>query len=450
MRPNYKQFLLLCLILIASNVWNVDEIAKQSFADVESKSSESSKTQWTNHTHNDTDPNCILDVSDMILETWKQGARKVCETNKSVYIEEYVLQPWEYAPVFFRYKNVETMSFGGPLLGTGCPSNTTIKTEKDHNFKPAWATYVPPIKDEESIVNINTTVIRVGNFGESNAYERFHAYLNVMMTMKILNITDPQLVVKSDNIVPNHHEMWSVFSKFEPIYSTENSAEARNSSTRYQFTDLIDASTAASSMLCTKSTNGGLRGRGTDHHCKSNLYREMIEWIRSNFGITERQERNNVTQIIWSSREPYIQQQDVTKTPKRAITDEKRLVEQIQANLGKGYKIKIVNFGRISSYEAIKLASESDIMVGVHGAALVHASFLPRHSLLIEIFGGDRGPVNRHYHNIASLADIHYFQLSMGGSSSWLKWTSNTVSDITNAIKNTEIKIEDIEPKRRR
>ena len=49
-----------------------------------------------------------------------------------------------------------------------------------------------------------------------------------------------------------------------------------------------------------------------------------------------------------------------------------------------------------------------DLIQPIQPAGLVWALFMRRHSGLIEIFGGNRLPGNRHYHNIASLADLHY------------------------------------------
>jgi hypothetical protein len=54
---------------------------------------------------------------------------------------------------------------------------------------------------------------------------------------------------------------------------------------------------------------------------------------------------------------------------------------------------------------------------------------------LVEIFGGDRSSVNRHYHNIASLADIHYRFLSLRGNALSLKWDERSVDQIVKKIE---------------
>ena len=105
--------------------------------------------------------------------------------------------------------------------------------------------------------------------------------------------------------------------------------------------------------------------------------------------------------------------------------------------LGSQYNITTVDFANLTLYESVKVASQSRIMVGVHGAGLIWSGFLKsdRHAGLLEMFGGDRGPANRHYHNIASLADIHYRSMSLKGS---LRWDKKTVNTIVGKIKSID------------
>ena len=55
---------------------------------------------------------------------------------------------------------------------------------------------------------------------------------------------------------------------------------------------------------------------------------------------------------------------------------------------------------------------------------------------LVEMFGGDRGSSNRHYHNIASLADIHYRSLTLrSGVKKSLIWDEKSVDQIVHKIQ---------------
>ena len=58
------------------------------------------------------------------------------------------------------------------------------------------------------------------------------------------------------------------------------------------------------------------------------------------------------------------------------------------------------------------------------------------HSGLLEVFGGDRGSGNRHYHNIASCADVHYQSMDVEGSATSLTWNADTVDEIVKRIQN--------------
>jgi len=136
------------------------------------------------------------------------------------------------------------------------------------------------------------------------------------------------------------------------------------------------------------------------------------------------------------------------------------LIDRIGGSLGSGYNITVVDFGTLSTFESIRLASQSDIMVGVHGAGLIWSAFLPlttaqtqyninssssssssSSSGLVEIFGGDRNPDNRHYHNIASLMGIQYVETKFwNGSQKVLRWNDARVNELVSLIRSIDTK----------
>ena len=264
-------------------------------------------------------------------------------------------------------------------------------------------------------------MIRVWPFDLYNPYEGFHAYLNVAMIMSMFQIKDPQIVLisqgnydevptKVEEVPRNAMEMWRSFSSREPIYYSyyEDGSKSKspppsgtNSSRKtYIFHELIDTPFSGTSMLVTKSRTGGLQGRGADHHCKSSLYRDIVKWMASNFGILVKEEQhkqqhsNETIQVVWSSRQPYNREYNKTYVPNRAIVNEEELVGRVEERLGghDKYNITIVDFGKMSTRESIRIAANSDIMVGVHGCGLIWSSFLPRHGGLVEIFGATEDP----------------------------------------------------------
>ena len=299
-------------------------------------------------------------------------------------------------------------------------------------------------------------------------------------------------------------EMWRIFSKLEPIFvsdtttiigTTEDNRNKRQESTtppkttRYRFRDFIEAPDSGLSMINTKSTEfdvtknktytGALRGRGADHHCKSLLFQSIVEWIKRK-GLnrmqhppnepadarsidpqegpnnTKNNNNNRTIQILWSSRQPYCCKNGSISTPKRIMGNETGWIESMGTLLGPGYSITTVDFGTLSTLESIRLVAHSDIMVGVHGAGLVWSVFLPlplgrpgsnsnsnsnsANSGLVEIFGGDRNPHNRHYHNLATLVGIEYRETKIWPRSDRIfRWTEKLLNEAVSEIRSIEI-----------
>lgn len=403
------------------------------------------------------DAQCKDDTTRAVLKTWKNNSRLVCEItpeaasvtrNSTLKVVQYRLQPWEYHPDVIRYSNVEAPSMTGLLMGTDCERvNTKIQEENGSMTTPVWATSAIPMKDNESVILVNATTIRVKPFDSTNSYERFHAYLNVAMIMSMFEIKDPQIILLKDgNQIPSgDKEMWESFSNLDPLYLGENGIYEQNSTStsRYLFRDLIDASSSGTSMLVTRTSRGSsFRGRGTDHHCKSSLFQDIIRWMILNFDLEHNKSTSNVTQVVWSSRSKY-KRLGQWYEPSRIINNEEGLIKELGDSLGDKYNITTIDFGKISTYESIKAAASSDIIMGVHGAGLVWASFLPRHGGLVEIFGGNRGSSNRHYHNIASLADIHYRSTNMNaGNSGKFFWGKRDVHDLDAIVRSINMESE--------
>ena len=420
--------------------------------------------QSTTHRHN-VSTDCHRVASDAVLEEWKRGKTTICtipyhpskdttttNTNVNTTVEEYVLKSWEYEPTFVRYQNVEGY-WGRDLLPLDCPRGTTLRQEHLGHItqvKPSWLNghHHPTTttrmtssssskqqqrnndNNESQIIEIiNQTVIQVKMFEQHNPYERFHAMLNAAMVMRMLQIDNhPQFVLllnhegDTKKMTQNTMDMWKSFSSFtlDPIVVDTTTQPPRGKGGEEEeepikrFRDLIHLSSSGTSMITT--TSHALRGRGKDHHCKSSLFRDIIRWMAMNYNIellehsgstsspttTKQSISRNVTQIVWSSRRPYCCINNKTVAVRRSLRDEEKLLTILRSHLGPGYNLTSVDFGQLSTRESIQVVSQSDIMVGVHGAGLIWSAFLPIHGGLLEVFGGDRAKNNRHYHNVAS------------------------------------------------
>lgn len=83
-------------------------------------------------------------------------------------------------------------------------------------------------RNETNVVEVYETVLLVSMYEQHNPYERFHAYLNVAMIMRMFDIVNPRVVLMlnkgSMTVTDNTLDMWRTVSNLEPIVvDTRNS-----------------------------------------------------------------------------------------------------------------------------------------------------------------------------------------------------------------------------------
>lgn len=65
-----------------------------------------------------------------------------------------------------------------------------------------------------------------------------------------------------------------------------------------------------------------------------------------------------------------------------------------------GAMVEAVDLGRISLREQLLVINETDLLIGMHGAGMTHAMFLPEGARVFEIFPRNFPPSNDHFRNI--------------------------------------------------
>lgn len=73
-----------------------------------------------------------------------------------------------------------------------------------------------------------------------------------------------------------------------------------------------------------------------------------------------------------------------SRTQDRLILNEKDFIKELERNYG--LPVKLVQLETLKFNEIIEIMSNSLISIGLHGAALIFAMFMPRNSILIELF----------------------------------------------------------------
>ncbi|CUI12345.1 membrane-associated protein, putative [Bodo saltans] len=392
--------------------------------------------------HNDANRNECDPVAgrDRVLGDFRREVRVVCEDKPTgIRVLEYVSRSFEYKPQIFLFENVDVEYFNGDFLPNPCPVGSYFEEERSNDIQK-WA------QGEKGRELYNTrkvrhitdrTFVRVKRFDVYNIYEAFHAYFNAYLMIQVLRVNQTQvqfvMMDTRQGDSPKDALWWNSMNRNAfPIIYTNNHGQhnvGMVDGVPYR-ARLVRSSSSGTSILTSKRPP--LLGRSRDHHCKSSLFRSGVAWLRDNFGsnVTWSHIRPlPKTVVVWSSRRPYQRDFHYNHVP-RQLPREDEFITALQADLGDKYEVRNVDFGALNPDKSIEEASNADVIVGVHGAGLTWASFLPRHGGLVELFGGDRGSNNRHYHNLASLADIHYRSMTLGS----FNWNAGVVSSIKQQI----------------
>ncbi|KAH3892286.1 hypothetical protein DPMN_016401 [Dreissena polymorpha] len=91
----------------------------------------------------------------------------------------------------------------------------------------------------------------------------------------------------------------------------------------------------------------------------------------------------------------------------RKIKNEEELVTAAKRNFSQ-HLILDVQIDLFDMRDQLKMVSQSDILIGMHGAGLTHTLFLPQHAGLIELYPTYWSQSNVHFKSMAIWRSLHY------------------------------------------
>lgn len=91
----------------------------------------------------------------------------------------------------------------------------------------------------------------------------------------------------------------------------------------------------------------------------------------------------------------------------RKVKNEVELISGVR-DLLPGHDVRGIQIDKLSMKSQLQLISETDILIGMHGAGLSHTLFLPPHAGLIELYPNYWPTANRHFRAMAQWRHLHY------------------------------------------
>ena len=239
-----------------------------------------------------------------------------------------------------------------------------------------------------------------------------HAFINAFIAIVLLEVSVEDLQVE---VIDPHgvgtfggfdEIFWARLAPHHPVLyeTTENKLVL--------YDRVIMAPMSGTSLLKFQAKDHSIMSPQRDVKCYSPILRAFTEFTRGAFQHAEREK--GTLQVIFNLRQPYWRYDEKSKKHVlvpvyRALNDGERVIYGLKTLLQhEPIEISSVDLGSFTMNDAMDLMRHTDILIGVHGAALVWSMFLPEGAGLIELFGGDRGESNRHYPNIAAMSRLLY------------------------------------------
>jgi len=136
----------------------------------------------------------------------------------------------------------------------------------------------------------------------------------------------------------------------------------------------------------------------------------MYRFVLSSFAVDWSEHRLNCSSIslLIISRQNYVTHaRNPAAVVRRKIANEPELEATVRMR-NPNFHIRSVHLERLTLEQQLRLVASSDVLIGMHGAGLTHAIFLPDKSGLVEMVPGRLASGNRHFQAIARWRRIEY------------------------------------------
>lgn len=311
----------------------------------------------------------------------------------------------------FNANDKEVAEFSEGFITAQCMDDMKQKWMNNQMLEePVGSDYVRTLRAQNTILEceqwIDHTVLWIHRWDLTNAYHATEEILTIFEVLLLFGVDSTNVELAFQDNRPPLDTML-LLPLFQRLFRNVRVVRDNPFPDRTCFKHALFGVHAGMSHL---SQNFGT-SRPSACTAFSPILRTAVDWMRVGLQIQTRDElplAKTFRQVVFVRRK---------KPFKRVIPNEAIVLADIRRALPDSWALVPIAWEDLKGgfIEQMKIATKTSILVGVHGAGLIHTLFLPQRPALIELFYGDRGTVNRHYSNIAQwLGDTHYQALNIG------------------------------------
>lgn len=269
-------------------------------------------------------------------------------------------------------------------------NNTVFKAEKlqsEHNDKH------PP---QKNIIKNRQFTIAVTRYEYVNLYHTMTDWYNAYLMMRFFNKTETE----TDILFIDSHPSGSLDLTWKTLFNSYTRVRhlSSNKDKIVLYSEMVWNILGYHSPMYTTSTEKSLP-----------LSEEFRTFFLNRHGIRDQYQLNcESIKILFIWRKDYIAHpRNPTGLVARKIANGEDIIAHFQTKYP-NYNVTGVQLDAMSMADQLQIVSQTDILVGMHGAGLTMSMFIPKHGCLIELYPEYSSKSNIHFRQIASWRGLHY------------------------------------------
>ncbi|KAI0446063.1 hypothetical protein F4803DRAFT_505488 [Xylaria telfairii] len=292
------------------------------------------------------------------------------------------------------------------------------------------------------------TLLLLKREGEGNPWHSLMEIFSTYMTFDILRMPggvsknqaplfnnprdseDTQVVILDDRADGPYFDLWTLFARRKPLRLTELLADQAMMGNLGSVNLVIPLAGSSNPFW----QNDAHAEQCTNSQTLNVFTRRVLDFYGVQGPSLQTAEKPIVVTFVW-------------RREHRRLNNENRLLAELDRK-NRHISVQMVDFAALSFSEQVRVAQESDVLVGVHGAGLTHSMFMRQGAgAVVEI--QPEGLDHHGFRNIAGMRNLGYFR-TRARIIPPESWSAGKPEEAVDKIKQVKRSNDEIERERRR